>query len=280
MNKQLILIADMEGTSGIFEGDGQALFHGSPRWREYGRDCITSDVLAVCEAALECGIDEIMLYDGHFAGSPEHNIILEKLPSSVRVFDVVDRCFDWRRIRGQASVEPFGLITVGQHARYGEPNAYFAHTIQSPPIQGLYVNGMHIAEIGTGALTFLGTRYIANIGCAASHTEAREISDTVYCITVKDKANAYEPTPSETFGIIKQGVKEAISGIDTKRKIEIGEPCLFTMELCDGFAFRAPAAFSWKGSFENRCAYWHAPDIAMGLELFNYVRNCIERRDE
>lgn len=129
MRKQLIVIADMEGASGIFENNKESVYQGSELWRNVGRQCLTSDVLAVCEAAIECGIDEILLYDGHFAGNSEFNVILEQLPSNVRVFDTPDRCFDWRRIRGQAESNPFGLITVGQHARNGEPDSYFPHTI-------------------------------------------------------------------------------------------------------------------------------------------------------
>lgn len=55
---------------------------------------------------------------------------------------------------GQADWNPYGLITVGQHARYGEPDAYFPHTIQSPPIKELTLNGVHIAEIGMAVLNF------------------------------------------------------------------------------------------------------------------------------
>lgn len=76
--KQLILISDMEGASGIFEQNRAACFHGSQLWREYGRDCMTSDVLAVCEAANACGVDEILFYDSHFAGCPESNVKLDR----------------------------------------------------------------------------------------------------------------------------------------------------------------------------------------------------------
>jgi D-aminopeptidase len=137
MKKQIVIIADMEGASGIFDGNRDAVIHGSSLWREYGKKCITSDVLAVCQAANECEIDEILIYDEHFAGEPEYNIIIDELPENIKLFNTWNRCFDWRRIRGQADLELFGLITVGQHARYGEPNAYFPHTIQSPPIKAL-----------------------------------------------------------------------------------------------------------------------------------------------
>ena len=132
MKKQLIVVTDMEGASGIFEHNRKVMYHGSKEWKNSGRDMMTSDVKAVCEAANEFGIDEIFLYDAHYAGNPEHNVKLEELPSNVIIADVPNRCFDWRRIRGQAVQKPFGIITVEQHARYGEENAYFPHTIQSP----------------------------------------------------------------------------------------------------------------------------------------------------
>lgn len=136
MKKQLILISDMEGVSGIFDEDKKQLINGEEEWRKIGREKMTSDVLAVCEAANEFGIDEVLYYDAHYAGNPEFNVILEKLPPNVKLFDIPDRKFYWRRIRGQAEINPFGLITVGQHARNGEKNAYFPHTIQTPPIKG------------------------------------------------------------------------------------------------------------------------------------------------
>lgn len=154
MKKQLIVICDMEGVSGIFEKNKHLLKNGTEEWYKYGRQLTTSDVLAVCDAANEFGIDEILIYDGHYAGNEEFNIILEKLPENARVFDLENRCFEWRRIRGQANLNPFGVITVGQHARNGEKDAYFPHTIQSPPIKEVLLNGIHIAEIAQGVLSF------------------------------------------------------------------------------------------------------------------------------
>ena len=278
MKRQLILIADMEGASGIFENNVEAIRHGSGLWRNIGRQYLTSDILAICEAARECEIDEILLYDGHYAGDTEFNVILEQLPSNVRVFDTPDRCFDWRRIRGQAESNPFGLITVGQHARNGELEAYFPHTIQTPPIKALLVNGIHIAEIGQAALSFCGTKYITNIGCNASHKEAREISKNVTCITVKNKATGWEPLPQETYGIIKNGVIEAIKSIDQKDIVSISEPCYFSMELTEEYYFEPTEIFPWKGNFTETLATWESPNIEIGLELFNYVRSFIKRK--
>lgn len=70
--KQLIVVSDMEGASGIFEENRSALYPEElyPKeslWREFGREALTSDVLAVCEGANAAGVDEILLYDMHCA---------------------------------------------------------------------------------------------------------------------------------------------------------------------------------------------------------------------
>ncbi|MEO3947884.1 M55 family metallopeptidase [Gorillibacterium sp. CAU 1737] len=275
--KQLILISDMEGASGIFDSNGDELLTGTEKWEDYGRDKMTSDVRAVCEAANEAGVDEILYYDSHFAGTPGFNVRLEELPANVRVFDVPDRCFFWRRIRGQALLKPYGIITVGQHSRLGEDHAYFPHTIQSPPIKGYWLNDRHIAEIGSSVLQFHGTKYIANIGCAASQREARELTSTVHHISVKDKKNGWEPGVKETFSIIKEGVLRALDDYDNLEEVSLKGPYRFRLELCDGFYFERPEAFSWRGSFSNQEARWEAPSFEIGSELFHYVRECIRK---
>ncbi len=280
--KQLIVYADMEGASGIFEGNVEALYPAelyeeSSLWQDYGRAALTSDVLAVCQGANEAGADEILLYDGHFAGCESFNVLLDRLPDNVRVFDVPNREMHWRRIRGQAAWEPWAIVTVGQHARYGEPDAYFPHTIQSPPIQAFWVNGLHMAEIGTVVTAFRGTPYAANVGCAASHKEARELCASVSCITVKDKAKGWEPTPEETFPLIRSGVRDALLDLAQKEPFLIEGPCQCALEVCEGYKFVPPTHLSWKGSFSPRRAQWEAVSPEIGLELFHAVRSCIVR---
>lgn len=281
--KQLIVIADMEGASGIFERNREAMRHEEmfPKntlWRSCGRSCITSDVLAVCNAANDFGIDEIMLYDEHFAGCEEYNIETEKLPKNVKLFDIPDRCSLWGRIRGQAALKPYGIITVGQHARNGEPNAYFPHTIHTPPLESFYINGRNIAEIGVGVMCFEGTPYIANIGCAASHKEARELSPNVSCISVKDKSMGWEPSAEETYPIIYKGVREALENIGDKTPCVVGKDVECIMTVTEGYYYDAPDRFFWKGSFEERKAVWEAPNIEIGLALYDYVHQYIRKR--
>ena len=282
--KQLIIIADMEGASGIFDRNSDALLHEElyPQkslWRSYGRDCITSDVLAVCNAAIDSGIDDILLYDMQHAGCAEFNVKLEKLPSRVRVFDLPRRETHWDRIRGQAAFEPYGIVTVGQHARNGTANAYFPHTIHTPPIESFFINGIHTAEIGESVMCFCDVPYIANIGCAASHKEALELSSDVSCISVKDKSKNWEPTPKETYPIIYRGVLEALLDHENKTAYPCPESCICELTLTEDFDFSTPDSFPWKGSFDGRKAVWETHDIQTALNLFWRVHGFIRRRD-
>lgn len=281
--KQLIVIADMEGASGIFESNKAALYHeelfpDNKEWRNYGRKCITSDVLAVCNAAQDMGIDDILLYDMHFAGCGESNIELEKLPAIVRTFDVNNRECWWNRIRGQAAVNPYGIITVGQHARNGEPDAYFPHTIHTPPIASFYINGIHVAEIGTAVMCFSDVPYLANIGCAASHKEALELSPNVSCISVKDKAKKWEPPFDETYPLIYNETIHTLKDYSHKSAYPSQSAYLCELNLSADFCFEIPETFPFKGSFEEKTVQWETHDIEAALSLFwhvqSYFRTC------
>lgn len=280
MSRQIIVISDMEGASGIFEHNRSCLRPGTTEWLNYGRKQMTSDLLAVFEAINAFGVEEIFFYDSHFAGYPEYNVELDRLPSNVKLADTKDRCFYWRRIRGQACENPIGVITVGQHARYGEPNAYFAHTIQSPPIQEVKLNGVHIGEIGSSVLSFANAPFVANIGCAASEKEARELSETVTHISVKSKSDNWEPSAEETYALIKDGVMKALSELHLKNTVKVEPPYKFEMKLLEGFKFDENQPISWKGNIENRYASWEAPSVEIGLEIFDFVRDLILDENE
>lgn len=280
--KQLIVIADMEGASGIFYSNKEACWHEemysqNTLWRTYGRSCITSDVLAVCNAAIDSGIEDILLYDMHYAGCSESNIELEKLPPNVRIFDLPNREILWSRIRGQSAIEPYGIVTVGQHARNGEVNAYFPHTIHTPPIEAFYINGIHVAEIGESVMCFSGVPYIANIGCAASHKEALELSSNVSCITVKDQSRRWEPTPEETYPLIYNGMIDALKDYPSKTAYPYFNHYICELHLTDDHYFEVPDSFPWKGTFNRTTATWEAHDIETSLSLFWQVHDYIKK---
>jgi D-aminopeptidase len=262
-SKSLIIVADMEGASGIFTRNAVWCLNGGEDWRKFGRACITSDLLAVCNAAKDNGIGEVFLVDMHFAGNPEYNVIREELPPFVRVAETEERCLFWGEILEQAPTNAIGLITVGQHARFGTADAYFPHTIQSPPIKAFYCNDLHIAEIGMSAFAFGNLPLLANVGCAASMAEAREINPQVTEIIVKNKKTGYEPSPEDTYPIIYNGITKALTDSNHPCRNTAADLFRFRLELCDGYVFgNGESADEWQDA-----AFVHGVDRFWELKI-------------
>ena len=94
--KQLIVIADMEGASGIFDSNAEAFLHEelypqNKAWRAYGRSCITSDVLAVCSAAIDAESTTSFYMICILQDVPNQTLCLNSCPPCVRCFDLPDR---------------------------------------------------------------------------------------------------------------------------------------------------------------------------------------------
>ena len=141
-----------------------------------------------------------------------------------------------------------------------------------------YINGIHVAEIGESVMCFSDVPYLANIGCAASHKEALELSPNVTCITVKDKARAWESPKEETYPIIYNGVKEAIRDHRHKTGSPSQDRCVCELKLTDTHYFEAPDRFPWEGSFTKELATWEAHDIETALSLFWRVHTYIKKK--
>ena len=63
---KILLIADLEGASGVVDNDQQAK-PGAPLYHE-ARDYLISDVEGAVEGAIEGGADEVIIFDMHYFG--------------------------------------------------------------------------------------------------------------------------------------------------------------------------------------------------------------------
>lgn len=61
------------------------MHYGSEAWPKEGHGFVTSDLKAVCEAANEFGIDEIIVNDEHDLGNREPNVFVKDLPGNVKM---------------------------------------------------------------------------------------------------------------------------------------------------------------------------------------------------
>ncbi|MDN5280643.1 MAG: D-amino peptidase [Clostridiales bacterium] len=116
---KIYIIADMEGIAGVVSKDQT---EGSSSHLEVARLQYTREVKAVCEAAIEEGVEEIYINDFHGNGL---NLIPEKLPEEAMVirggfrpssgFDLLDKTFS-------------GLVMLGVHARTATGRGVIPHT--------------------------------------------------------------------------------------------------------------------------------------------------------
>jgi D-aminopeptidase len=241
--KQLYVLCDMEGASGISPSNVPALFHGSELWQSEGRGLVTSDVRAVCEAANEFGIDEIVLNDEHDYGKREPNVRVKELPRDVRI---ARRPSLPGRARKMIDGEPYGIVLVGQHAMYGG-GGFAPHTIQSRVIAEVTLNGLRVGEIGLELALFMGAKLLAVVGEEAAVAEAKALCPHVVGVPVKSLEKEWFPPASETFPVIKAKVLEALRQRDAAEGLHFEPPYRFTLRVAGGYVFDPKKRFPLRG---------------------------------
>ncbi|MDD4903266.1 MAG: M55 family metallopeptidase [Candidatus Bipolaricaulis sp.] len=284
--KALYILCDVEGASGISRANWNALRHGSDLWRSEGRALITSDVKAVCEAANEFGIDEIIIDDEHDGGKREPNLLLEQLPGNVRVLRRPHLPGKARKsFRGQ----PFGMIFVGQHAMCGG-GGFAAHTI-APHIGAIAVNGLRVGEIGLELASFMGSPLLALVGEEAAVAEARTLCPHLVGIPVKSQEKSWFPAAEETHAMIRRGTIRALRERETATGLHLTPPFRFTLSPADGYVFdgKSKMPMRWlvwlvffrlsKGRLTEHEASWEAKTILRGVWALHCARGFLRKTD-
>jgi D-amino peptidase len=277
--KILYVLCDLEGASQISPANAQAINHGSALWQKDGRRFITSDVKAVCEAADEFGIDEIILNDSHDNGNRTPNVLMKKLPDNVRI---VRRPYLPGKPRHMVRGEPFGMIVVGQHAMAGG-GGFKPHTI-SGHIGEVTVNGIRVGEIGLEMATFMGTPLLAVVGEQAAIVEAKALCPNTVGIPVKSLERDWFPPATTTYASIKNGILEALQKRDNADALHLESPYRFTFRPAAGFVLNRNKRFFLhrtvkhrffgrsKGQMSENAASWETKTIIGGLYAIGCCR--------
>ena len=284
--KQLYILCDLEGASGISDVNRKAMYHGSELWRSEGRALVTSDVKAVCDAANEFGIDEIIIEDEHDNGKRESNLLVTDLPGNARVLRRPHLPGKQRKvIRGQ----PYGMVFVGQHAMHGG-GGFAPHTIQSPPIGGVTVNGIRVGEIGLELAQFMGAPLLAVVGEEAAVAEAKVLCPRVVGIPVKSLEKDWFPSADETRPAIRRGVLDALRARDRASGLDLKPPFRFTLTPTDGYVFdpakKMPVRWLMRlfffriygGRLTEREASWEANTVLRGLYVLHCARMFLRKQ--
>ena len=282
--RQLYVLGDIEGASGIFPDNRDAMNHGSEAWRAQGRSIMTSDVLAVCEAANEFGIDEIILNDAHDNGKRTPNVIPEELPDNVRL---VRRPYLLGKPRHMVQGDPYGIVIVGQHAMAGG-GGFAPHTI-SWQFAEVTINGILVGEIGIELALFMGAPLLAVIGEQRAIDEAHELCPNCVGVPVKSLEQDWLLTPEEAFPRIKAGTFESLEQRDAMRGLDLQPPFRFMLRLDRRMQFEPDKRFflsslmrhllfrRCRGAMTDREVSWEAKTIIGGLYMLHAMRAYMTR---
>jgi len=283
---QLYILCDLEGASQISPENRKAMYYGSEVWQKEGRRFITSDVKAVCEAANEFGIDEIILNDSHDNGHREPNVLVKELPDNVRV---VRRPYLPGKPRHRVRGELYGVIIVGQHAMHGG-GGFAPHTIQSPPIGEVTLNGSEVGEIGLELALFMDARLLAVVGEQAAVEEAKALCPNTVGIPVKSLEKNWFPLASETRTVIRDKTLEALRRRDEANVLHLEPPFRFTLKTTETYSFDPKKRFflRWlskliffglcKGRLSETEASWQTKTIIGGLYALHCTRGFMKKR--
>ncbi len=132
---KVYIFADMEGCSGI---TGSEQISG-PRAAE-GQQRMAEDMNACIAGCFAAGATEVVVRDGHAGGS---NVNARLLDARAKLIQGPTPGVRYQELAGAAAV-----ILLGYHAMALTTNAVLAHSYSSASIQGLWLNGRPVGEIG------------------------------------------------------------------------------------------------------------------------------------
>jgi D-amino peptidase len=183
---------DMEGASGLFTQD-QAWYWEkgvSPETVDEARDLLTADVNSAVRAALDAGVDELIVCDTHHGGG---NFRMDKLLSDPRVTYLeksVGVENGKRRWMPGLDENVDGLMLMAHHAKAGTEGAFLPHA-QTLAWADFRINGQSVGEIGIES-------------CYAGHWN-------VPLILVQGDEAACRETEQQFPGVVTAAVKRAES---------------------------------------------------------------------
>ena len=283
--QKLYVLCDIEGASGISPENREAMTHGSAAWASQGRPLITSDVKAVCEAAVEYGVNEIILNDSHDNGHRTPNVLPGELPRNVRL---VRRPYLPGKPRRTAGSNLYGIVIVGQHAMAGG-GGFAPHTI-TWQFGEVSINGLKVGEIGIELAMFMGVPLLAIIGEQAAVAEAQAICPSCVGVPVKSLESDWFPTANQMRSIIREKTLGALKHHDEMTGLQLEAPFRFTLRPHEKLRFDRNKKFVLRTLMRHilfrRCngkmsedeVSWESKTIVGGLYLLHAMRSFMQRR--
>jgi D-amino peptidase len=210
---KVYMATDMEGCSGITSSKQVAA--------EEGKHLMAGDMNACIEGCFAAGATEVVVRDIHGGG---RNVNPQAIDRRAKLIQGATPEKRFKDIEGSAA-----MILLGYHAKAFTPGGTLAHSFSSASIQGMWLNGREVGEIGVDAA--IAAEYKIPVVMVAGDdktcAEARSwIPGIVTCQTKKGTGpQSADLLPlEESRRLITQRTKEALAKRNQIRPIKIAYP--------------------------------------------------------
>ena len=227
---KILIAADMEGITGVTNWD-----QVDPEHAEYVRfrRLMTEDVNAAIRGAFDAGADEVVVADGHDAGS---NILIEDLdararlcsgsPSPLSMMEGIDSEVD-------------GVFFIGYHARAGSQDAILDHTWSDTRVANVWLNSVLVGEYGLNAAVagYYGVPVIMISGDQTACAQTVELLGPLETAVVKQARSRFAAeclTPPDAQEQIAQSARRAVERLaegDAPDPYIVDAPVAVTIEF-------------------------------------------------
>ena len=203
---KILIAADMEGISGVV--NWEQVKPGTSEWQRFRR-IMTEDVNAAISGALEAGVEEIMVSDGHWNSD---NIMIDLLnpratynygtPRPLSMVEGIDQGVD-------------AVFFIGFHARVGTQSAILDHTWSNIVVGNVWLNEQIVGETGLNAALagHFNVPVLLISGDQAVNKEARDLIPGIQTVVVKQASGRYAANclhPKQAQKLIQDGARMAI----------------------------------------------------------------------
>lgn len=264
---KILVAADMEGITGVTNWDQVDPHHAEyPRFRRL----MTGDVNAAVRGVCECGIDEILVTDGHERGS---NILLEELDPCAHLV-----CGDYSPLAMVQGIDQGvdGVIFVGYHARAGSQNAILDHTWSSRRVANLWLNDILVGEYGlNGAVAgYFNAPVLMLTGDQTTCAQATELLGPIETVVVKtalSRMSAICLPPQLTEERIQKTASKAVKRLqegNAPKPFFVASPVHVTVDFNSSEQADQAALFPGSTRVDGRCLTFTAEDMLAAYYAF------------
>ncbi len=228
---KVFMLWDMEGVAGL-DRRQLAWYWGEDATKDDEREgvgLLMADVNSAARAALDAGVDELIVCDTHHGGN---NIVLDRMLSDPRITYLQKPRGEQNGVmRWMPGLDETvdGFMVPGHHAKAGTEDAFLPHT-QTLAWEDFRINGMSVGEMGIESCFagHWGVPVAMMEGDAAACREARAQFPGIVTAEVKQATGRETSTglsPEEARRITAAAVTEAIG------KLRAGECRPFQPDL-------------------------------------------------